>query len=100
MKKVWIVCATGIATSTMVRLRVEQYLQDSGIAASVNQYRVSELSADRVDADVIVTTTGMPPEFAKVVPVINAVPLLTGIGEDAVLDQIKKVLIAPEQKDE
>jgi len=94
MKKVWIVCATGIATSTMVRLRVEQYLADQGIPAEVTQYRVSELSADRVDADAIVTTTGMPPEFAAVAPVINAVPLLTGIGEDAVLAELKDALTA------
>ncbi|MEZ5190241.1 MAG: PTS sugar transporter subunit IIB [Schumannella sp.] len=92
MKKVWVVCATGIATSTMVRLRIEQYLADHGIPVEVSQYRVSELSADRVDADAIVTTTGMPDEFAKVVPVVNGVALLTGIGDEAVLDELKEVL--------
>lgn len=100
MKKVWVVCATGVATSTMVRMRVEQHLADAGIPAIVTQYRVGELSADRVDADAIVTTTGMPPEFSLVVPVINAVPLLTGIGEDAVLDQLTTVLTAPPQEGE
>ncbi|MBX3098469.1 MAG: PTS sugar transporter subunit IIB [Salinibacterium sp.] len=100
MKKVYVVCATGVATSTMVRMRVEEYLGANGIPALVTQYRVSELSADRVDADVIVTTTGMPPEYAEVVPVINAVPLLTGIGEEAVLEKLKTVLTAPSQKDE
>lgn len=99
MKKVWVVCATGVATSTMVRLRVEQYLADEGIPAVVTQYRVSELSADRVDADVIVSTTGMPDEFSRAVPVINGVPFLTGIGEDAVLEQLKTVLTAPDKKD-
>lgn len=99
MKKVWVVCATGVATSTMVRLRVEQYLADEGIPAVVTQYRVSELSADRVDADVIVSTTGMPDEFSRAAPVINGVPFLTGIGEDAVLEQLKTVLTAPDKKD-
>jgi PTS system galactitol-specific IIB component len=92
MKKVWVVCATGVATSTMVRLRIEQYLADNGIPAVVTQYRVSELSADRVDADAIVSTTGMPDEFSAVVPVINGVALLTGIGEDAALEHLKTAL--------
>jgi PTS system galactitol-specific IIB component len=99
MKNVWVVCATGVATSTMVRLRVEQFLADNGIPATVSQYRVSELSADRVDADAIVSTTGMPDEFSRVVPVVNGVPLLTGIGEDAALEQLKTVLTAPDKKD-
>jgi PTS system galactitol-specific IIB component len=96
MKKVWVVCATGVATSTMVRLRVEQYLADHGIPAVVTQYRVSELSADRLDADAIVSTTGMPDEFSAAVPVINGVPLLTGIGDDAVLEHLTTVLTTPE----
>lgn len=94
MKKVFVVCATGIATSTMVRMRVEEYLNERGIKAEIFQYRVGELSADRVDADVIVSTSGMPPEFAKVVPVVNGVPFLTGIGEEAALKEIEAALSA------
>lgn len=92
MKKVLIVCATGIATSTMVRMRVEEYLGERGIAARFAQARVGELSADRIDADLVVATTGMPPEFSAVVPVINGVPFLTGVGEDAALTEIAAAL--------
>jgi galactitol PTS system EIIB component len=95
VKKIYIVCATGIATSTMVRMRVEEYLGQQGIKASFTQSRVGELSADRIEADLIVATTGMPPEFAKVVPVVSGVPFLTGIGEEAALEQIKKALTEP-----
>ena len=95
MKKVYIVCATGIATSTMVRMRVEEYLGQQGIKATFTQARVGELSADRIDADLIVATTGMPPEFSKVVPVVSGVPFLTGFGEEAALEQIKKALTEP-----
>jgi len=94
VKKVFVVCATGIATSTMVRMRVEEYLNERGIKAEISQYRVGELSADRIDADVIVSTSGMPPEFAKVVPVVNGVPFLTGIGEEAALKEIEAALSA------
>ncbi len=93
-KKVYIVCATGIATSTMLRVKIEEFLKDRGIDVVVNQYRVTELAPSRVDADVIVATTGMPDEFAGVVPVINGVPLITGVGEDQTLQEILETLQA------
>ena len=96
MKRVYVVCATGVATSTMVRMKVEEFLRERGIDADVSQYRVSELAADRVDADAIISTTGMPPEFAEVVPVINGVALLTGIGEDDALESLATALTAKE----
>lgn len=100
MKKVFVVCATGVATSTMVRMRVEEFLEERGIQALVTQYRVGELAADRVDADLIVSTTGMPPEFSNVVPVVNGVPFLTGIGEEDALKEIEIALTTSTQKDE
>ena len=92
MKRIYLVCATGIATSTMLRVKLEEFLRDKGIKASIQQYRVTELSPDRVEADVIVSTTGMPAEFSRVVPVIDGVPLITGIGEEEILDELLRVL--------
>lgn len=92
MKRVYVVCATGVATSTMVRMKVEEFLRERGIEADVTQYRVSELSADRIEADAVISTTGMPDEFRKVVPVINGVALLTGIGEDQALEELANAL--------
>jgi PTS system galactitol-specific IIB component len=91
-KKVWVVCATGIATSTMMRMKVERFLEDEGIEASVHQYRVTEISTDRVDADVIVATTEIPPEFSEVVPVIKGISLITGIGQQETLNELAKIL--------
>lgn len=91
-KRIYIVCATGIATSTMLRVKIEDFLRRKGINATVNQYRVTELTPSRVDADVIVATTGMPAELARVVPVINGVPLITGQGEDKVLQELLDIL--------
>lgn len=84
----------------MVRMRVEEYLAEKGIKAQITQYRVGELSADRVDADVIVATTGMPPEFSEVTTVINGVPFLTGIGEEEALKQIGDALSTQQEKEE
>jgi PTS system galactitol-specific IIB component len=92
MKTVYVVCATGIATSTMLRLKVEKYLEEKGIQARVLQYRVTEISPERMQADVIVSTTDIPPEYEGIVTVINGISLITGIGQDKTLEQIAQAL--------
>lgn len=95
MKKVWVVCATGIATSTMMRLKVENFLKEQGLEANVQQYRVTEISVDRMDADVIMATTEISQEFHERVPVINGISLITGIGQEAALQELADVLRKP-----
>ena len=92
MKTVYVVCATGIATSTMLRLKVVDYLEARGIDANVLQYRVTEISPDRTEADVIVATCEIPPEFKKVTRVINGLSLITGVGEAKTLAEIARAL--------
>lgn len=43
---------------------------------------------DQKDADLIVATTNVP--YETEIPVIRALPLITGIGADKVLEDIKK----------
>lgn len=92
MKTVYVVCATGIATSTMMRLKIERFLEERGIEARVLQYRVTEITPERTAADAIVATTEIPPEFEKVTAVINGISLITGIGQTATLEQLAQVL--------
>ena len=92
MKTVYLVCATGIATSSMLRVKVQDYLESKGIDIEVFQYRVAEMFPDRITADVIVATTSMPPEVTEKFTVISGLPLLTGIGEDETLEAIANAL--------
>lgn len=92
MKTVYVVCATGIATSTMLRLKVERFLEEQGIEARVLQYRVTEISPQRTDADAILATTEIPPEFEKVTTVINGISLITGIGQSETLQKLARAL--------
>ncbi len=92
MKTVYVVCATGIATSTMLRLKVEKFLEEKGIQARVLQYRVTEISPERMEADVILATTDIPPEFDELATVINGISLITGIGQNETLQQLAKAL--------
>lgn len=92
MKKVYIVCATGIATSSMLRVKIDDFLHEKGLDAVISQYRIAELTPDRIDADVIIATTEVPPEIKEAAYCINGLPLLTGIGESVVFDELEKVL--------
>ena len=97
MKSIYLVCATGIATSTMLRVKVEQFLEEKGIEAEVHQYRVAEMFPDRITADVILATTSMPPEVEEQFKVISGLPLLTGMGEEEVFIELEKVLTEEEK---
>jgi PTS system galactitol-specific IIB component len=92
MKTVYLVCATGIATSSMLKVKVLDFLESKGIEVELFQYRVAEMFPDRIKADVIVSTTSMPPEVEEQFTVISGLPLLTGIGEEETLEAIAKAL--------
>lgn len=96
MKTVYLVCATGIATSTMLRVKVEKFLEEKGIEAEVFQYRVAELNPDRLTADAILATTEIPPEFHEKATVINGIPLITGVGQTEALEELAAALKAEE----
>ena len=90
MKKVLIICGTGVATSTVVAAKVREHLVSHGIEASVDQGKVMDLVGGKVQADLIVATTDVPASVT--VPVVRALPLLTGVGQEAVLDEILQQL--------
>lgn len=88
-KNILFVCATGIATSTVVAEKTMEFLHENGLDADYVQTNVASLPEyDKNDADLIVATTEVPYETG--IPVIRALPLITGIGADKVLDDIKK----------
>lgn len=86
MKKVLIICGTGVATSTVVAAKVREHLAAQGIDAEVAQGKVMDLMGPAPSADLIVATTEVPAHIE--IPVVRALPLLTGVGEDAVLAEI------------
>lgn len=92
MKRIWLVCATGIATSAMLRVKVQEYLEDHGVEATIRQLRVAELNPELIDADVIVATTSIPPEIAEKAPVVDGIGLITGIGQEEALQKVLEII--------
>lgn len=88
MKKLLIMCGTGIATSTVVKGKVEQWLKDNNLSQEVKIYQ-SKVSDEisRIDEyDVVLSTTLVPNNIRD--KVIDGVPLLTGIGIDSMYDKV------------
>ncbi|MFG1173307.1 PTS galactitol transporter subunit IIB [Erwiniaceae bacterium CAU 1747] len=89
MKHMLICCGAGVATSTVALKKIEAFLDSSGLKdrVRISQGTVAEAKT-RDDVDFIVSTSPV----AVSVPVVNAVPLLTGIGADNVFASIKALI--------
>ena len=86
-KRILVICGTGVATSTVVVQKIRSFCADNGFDATISQGAVADLLSGRVNADFIVATTQVPSSVT--VPVIHGLPFLTGIGVDAVHQQIR-----------
>ena len=89
MKKVLVACGTGIATSTVVCVKIKDALKQAGVQAEVVQCKVAEISSKIDGASLVVTTTSYT---HPTVPVIRAISFLTGIGMDKDLQKIVEIL--------
>ena len=86
MKKVLVICGTGVATSTMVATSIKDHCTAAGIDVTVSQGKVMDLLSGTPDVDVIVATTSVPDSVT--VPVVAGLPFLTGMGLDAALAEV------------
>lgn len=90
MKKVLVICGTGVATSTMVATSIKDHCAAQGLEVTVTQGKVMDLLSGTPDVDVIVATTSVPDTVT--VPVVAGLPFLTGIGVDASLAEVVRHL--------
>jgi galactitol PTS system EIIB component len=90
MKKVLVICGTGVATSTIVINKLKEFFAEKQIDVQLYQSKVSDILSTGNDYDVIISTTVVPPSIKT--KVVNAVPLLTGIGKEKVFNDILEAL--------
>ncbi|WP_127836791.1 PTS sugar transporter subunit IIB [Clostridium prolinivorans] len=91
MKRVLVACGNGIATSTVVAMKIKEACEDNGINISINQCKLLEVPSKISDYDLLVTTGKFTGSEVNV-PVIGAISLLTGIGEEETLEKIIEAL--------
>lgn len=92
MKKILLACGSGICTSTAVRQKVEQMLNDKGFAGQfeITQCKVSEAPSKSANFDFLIATTMAPAGLNC--PYVNGVPYLTGVGVAASEAEILKLM--------
>jgi PTS system galactitol-specific IIB component len=90
MKRVLVACGTAIATSTVVAKKLEERLRARGIAVTIDQCKASEVGSKASSYDVIVSTTEVDDPRGK--PLVRTLSFLTGVGIDADVEKIAKLL--------
>ncbi len=89
-KTILVACGTAVATSTVVAKSIEEILRDRGIDVVTRQCKASEVANMTSGVDLIVTTTPLQGNLG--VPVIQTLAFLTGMGKEAVIEQIIQAL--------
>ncbi len=89
-KKVLVICGTGIATSTVVAIKIREFCAARKISVEVSQGKVMDIVRGIEGYDLIVATTPIPSKIT--IPVIQGLPFLTGIGVEATLEKIAHAL--------
>lgn len=90
MKKLLIMCGTGVATSTIVTNKVKEWLRGKGLTNDVKLYqsKIADEMKRIDDYDIIVSTTVVPDSIKD--KVIMGLPLLTGFGTEEMYAEIER----------
>lgn len=90
MKKIVIACGAGLATSSMVKDKVEEVLKKNNIKVKIIQCTLTEVDTYDGDIDLIITTMKVRKKYES--PVISGSAYLSGVNEDAITKQIIDIL--------
>ena len=89
-KTILVACGTAVATSTVVAKSIEEILRDRGIDVVTRQCKAAEVASMLSGVSLVVTTTPLQGNLG--VPVIQTLAFLTGMGKEAVIEQIIQAL--------
>lgn len=84
--KLAVACGSGIATSTHAAKQVQEYLMERRIPVEIMTCSVQDLPNRLTGCDVILATAQVA--FETDLPVFNGVPLLTGVGDQELLEDL------------
>jgi len=97
--KILVVCGSGVATSMHVAYKLKQYLEKEKLDVRIDGAGNNELESRAPQYDIILSNTMVT--YKTAMPVFNAIPLLTGIGEKElvvkVIEKIREIMAEKEQ---
>lgn len=91
MKKIFVACGSGVATSQTVASKIGNMCEDEGLDVSVEAVDIKSLESiiDQCDIYVSIVSSGAN-NFD--VPTISGIPFLTGMGMDEEFEKLKKFI--------
>ena len=89
-KKIIFACTSGIATSAVATDKVVSFCQEHGINVEPIQSNIGTVQKQDGMADIIIVTSAV--DFKLETPILNGLPLLTGFGEEELLEEILSIL--------
>lgn len=94
MKRIIVACGSGIATSSMVAIKINNMLQDRGLAykAKADSIDIRSIDMEIQTADIFVSITPNFDHSRYNKPSFSGIPFLTGVGADKIMDEIEKQL--------
>lgn len=87
-----VVCGSSIATSSVAATKIEQEAKKRGVDVTVKKGKIADIErlVEGTNADLVVSTTVCPERDDC--PVLSGVPLVTGIGQDELMDRIFEIV--------
>jgi PTS system galactitol-specific IIB component len=90
-KRIIVACGGAVATSTVAASKISELCKKNGINFEIIQCRVSEISSNCQNVDLIVTTARVKKDFG--IPLENGMAFVSGIGvevaEEKILSHLK-----------
>lgn len=89
MKRIFVACGSGVATSQTVASKISSMCEDNGLEVIVEAVDIKSLESiiDQCDIYVSIVSSGANNWN---VPTINGIPFLTGIGMDEEFEKLQE----------
>ena len=91
MKKIFVACGSGVATSQTVASKIGNMIEDEGLDASVEAVDIKSLESIIDQCDIYVSIVSSE-NYGK--PTVSGIPFLTGVGMDETWEQLKSYIEA------
>ena len=87
--RIIVACGSGVATSNVAAEKLKGALEARGLEHTVRAVNFGALESEQRVSDVLVSITPYATRDAELrIPSLNGIPLLTGVGISALIDQI------------
>ncbi len=90
MKTVIIACGSGIATSTMISMKVDEILNENHIPHEIIQCSINEIDSYEDRGDVIVSSTQLQGNYS--IPTVMGIGFISGTGAEEAEKQLVEIL--------